>query len=124
MGDYAHDLCSRIKVTTQLKGVHIMRTLISSILVLGLSAQPILAQRVLSDLETYSAIRIGEKVCAMELKTGTSVEVLLPQEIDNIPSQVKRNSVMLDEYFEVLKMAYMNCIAKNLLRQVQDKDKK
>lgn len=99
-----------------------MRTLLSSILILGLSAQPILAQRILSAGETAHAIRMGEKVCAIELKTGASLDVVLPKEVENIPSHIKRESVMLDEYFEVLKTAYLNCIAKYLIQEIETSD--
>lgn len=101
-----------------------MRTLLSSILVLGLSAQPILAQRILSDAEAAYAIRMGEKMCAIQLKKGTPVDVLMNQEFENIPQYIKRDSVMLEEYFKVLKFGYMNCLVENLTPENKTPDKK
>lgn len=88
-----------------------MRTLLSSILVLGLSAQPILAQqRMIADADAVKAAVDGVMICDEYFKTKKDVGELFDKKVEEIPEYIKEDSRLLEGYLALLKRGFLSCM--------------
>lgn len=99
-----------------------MRTLISSILVLGLSAQPILAQQtLLKDADAMKAMIDGVTICDEHFTTKKDIGELFTEKAEEIPEYIKNDSRLLEGYFSILKTGFLSCVVRKNKESTQQK---